>query len=285
MQQQRQDNRVNPEFASIEKDTNILRDAGYSLYQNPDTENTQALDYPEVNFSGPSFIPSIPMPTNEKVEKAKVNGLVAKVRAKKPKSITEEVATSLSAGASINSSIGGNTEYINKRDVPLMEQYDELNDGTLIPKYERFTHGINNEEKLAKQMTTGQKWGRGFKKLAVKSALYTAGGVTQSVASIAHAIQKGSIDALFDNETTRWFQDQETRLDHNLAHYYTFGKGFLQGISRPSSNLSPAFKRRHDHLPAFPFNAKTEHSIGYIFQSVRQSVSDAHVFAEHNHIG
>ena len=221
MQQQRQDNRVNPEFASIEKDANILRDAGYSLYQNPDTENTQALDYPEVNFSGPSFIPSIPMPTNEKVEKAKVNGLVAKVRAKKPKSITEEVATSLSAGASINSSIGGNTEYINKRDVPLMEQYDELNDGTLIPKYERFTHGINNEEKLAKQMTTGQKWGRGFKKLAVKSALYTAGGVTQSVASIAHAIQKGSIDALFDNETTRWFQDQETRLDHNLAHYYT----------------------------------------------------------------
>lgn len=219
--QQQPDNRINPEFASIERGANLLRDAGYSLYQNPDTENTQALDYPEVNFSGPSFIPSIPIPTNEKVEKAKVNGLVAKVRAKKPKSITEEVATSLSAGASINSSIGGNTEYINKRDVPLMEQYDELNDGTLIPKYERFTHGINNEEKLAKQMTTGQKWGRGFKKLAVKSALYTAGGVTQSVASIAHAIQKGSIDALFDNETTRWFQDQETRLDHNLAHYYT----------------------------------------------------------------
>lgn len=219
--QQQPDNRINPEFASIERGANILRDAGYSLYQNPDTENTQALDYPEVDFSGPSFIPSIPMPTNEKVEKAKVNGLVAKVRAKKPKSITEEVTTSLSASASINSSIGGNTEYINKRDVPLMEQYDELNDGTLIPKYERFTHGINNEEKLAKQMTTGQKWGRGFKKLAVKSALYTAGGVTQSVASIAHSIQKGSIDALFDNETTRWFQDQETRLDHNLAHYYT----------------------------------------------------------------
>lgn len=217
--QQPQDNRINPEFASIERGANLLRDAGYSLYRNPDTSDIPAMDYPEIDFSGPSFIPSVPV--NEKTEKAKVNGLVAKVRAKKPKSITEEAAASSSIGASVNESIGGNTEYINKRDVPLMEQYDELNDGTLIPKYERFTHGINNEEKLARQMTTGQKWGRGFKKLAAKSALYTAGGITQSVASIVHAIQKGSLDALYDNETTRWFNDQEIRLDHNLAHYYT----------------------------------------------------------------
>lgn len=217
--QQQSDNRINPEFASIERGANLLRDAGYSLYRNPDTSDIPAMDYPEIDFLGPSFIPSVSI--NEKTEKAKVNGLVAKVRAKKPKSITEEAAASSSIGASVNESIGGNTEYINKRDIPLMEQYDELNDGTLIPKYERFTHGINNEEKLARQMTTGQKWGRGFKKLAAKSALYTAGGITQSVASIVHAIQKGSLDALYDNETTRWFNDQEIRLDHNLAHYYT----------------------------------------------------------------
>lgn len=217
--QQQPENRINPEFASIERGADLLRNAGYSLYQNPDTSDVAASDYPEINFSGPSFIPSIP--TNEKMEKAKVNGLVARVRAKKPKSVAEEVATSLSIGSSINKSINGDTEYINKRDVPLMEQYDELNDGTLIPKYEKFTHGINNEEKLAKQMSTGRKWGRGFKKLAAKSVLYTAGGITQSVASIVHAIQKGSLDALYDNETTRWFQDQETRLDHKLAHYYT----------------------------------------------------------------
>ena len=100
--------------------------------------------------------------------------------------------------------------------------YDTLKDNdTLLAKYPSYTPGMNNEEIAAMNQSTGQKWARGIGKLATKTALYTLGGLTGTIYGIGAAIADWRFASLYDNSYQDWLDDQDQKLNHTLAHYYT----------------------------------------------------------------
>lgn len=100
--------------------------------------------------------------------------------------------------------------------------YDTLKDNdTLLAKYPSYTPGMNNEEIAAMNQSTGQKWARGVGKLATKTALYTLGGLTGTIYGIGAAIADWRFASLYDNSYQDWLDDQDQKLNHTLAHYYT----------------------------------------------------------------
>lgn len=100
--------------------------------------------------------------------------------------------------------------------------YDTLKDNdTLLAKYPSYTPGMNNEEIAAMNQSTSQKWARGIGKLATKTALYTLGGLTGTIYGIGAAIADWRFASLYDNSYQDWLDDQDQKLNHTLAHYYT----------------------------------------------------------------
>lgn len=100
--------------------------------------------------------------------------------------------------------------------------YDTLKDNdTLLAKYPSYTPGMNNEEIAAMNQSTGQKWARGLGKLALKTGLYTLGGLTGTIYGIGAAIADWRFASLYDNSYQDWLDDQDQKLNHTLAHYYT----------------------------------------------------------------
>lgn len=100
--------------------------------------------------------------------------------------------------------------------------YDTLKDNdTLLAKYPSYTPGMNNEEIAAMNQSTGQKWVRGIGKLALKTGLYTVGSLTSTIYGIGAAIADWRFASLYDNSLQDWFDDQDQKLNHTLAHYYT----------------------------------------------------------------
>ena len=100
--------------------------------------------------------------------------------------------------------------------------YDTLKDNdTLLAKYPSYTPGMNNEEIAAMNQSTGQKWVRGVGKLALKTGLYTLGGLTGTIYGIGAAIADWRFASLYDNSYQDWLDDQDQKLNHTLAHYYT----------------------------------------------------------------
>lgn len=100
--------------------------------------------------------------------------------------------------------------------------YDTLKDNdTLLAKYPSYTPGMNNEEIAAMNQSTGQKWARGLGKLALKTGLYTLGGLTGTIYGIGAAIADWRFASLYDNSYQDLLDDQDQKLNHTLAHYYT----------------------------------------------------------------
>lgn len=100
--------------------------------------------------------------------------------------------------------------------------YDTLKDNdTLLAKYPSYTPGMNNEEIAAMNQSTGQKWARGVGKLATKTVLYTLGGLTSTIYGIGAAMSDFRLASIYDNSYQDWLDDQDQKLNHTLAHYYT----------------------------------------------------------------
>ena len=94
-------------------------------------------------------------------------------------------------------------------------------DGTWVPKYESYLPGVDNDDRLARQQSNWQKWGRGLTKFAAKSAMYGLGGIVDPFYGLYSAISKGRWDAVYNNDFTKWLDDMDKTLDYSLAHYYT----------------------------------------------------------------
>lgn len=119
-------------------------------------------------------------------------------------------------------------------EVSLEDSMYRLSSGTWIPKYESYVPGVDNDTRLSKTQSRTEKWMRGLGKLAGKTALYGLGGVIQSFYSIYAGVSKGNFNAVFDNDFTRWLDDQDKKMDYGLAHYYNREErdmNFLQSMT------------------------------------------------------
>lgn len=75
---------------------------------------------------------------------------------------------------------------------------------------------------------------RGLGKFVGKAALYGLGGVIQPFYGIYAGVSRGNFNAVFDNDFTRWLDDQDKKMDYGLAHYYNREErdmNFLQSMT------------------------------------------------------
>lgn len=119
-------------------------------------------------------------------------------------------------------------------EISLEDSRYRLSSGAWIPKYESYIPGVDNDTRLSKTQSRTEKWMRGLGKLAGKTALYGLGGVIQPFYGIYAGVSKGNFNAVFDNDFTRWLDDQDKKMDYGLAHYYNREErdmNFLQSMT------------------------------------------------------
>jgi hypothetical protein len=119
-------------------------------------------------------------------------------------------------------------------DVPFTSIYDRLSDGSYVAKYENYIGAEGNEDRLAKEQSTSQKWGRGLAKFGAKTLNYALDSTVGTLYGIAAGIGEGSFEKVYDNDFANWMDDTNKKLDNNLANYYTDEEksmGFLKSLT------------------------------------------------------
>lgn len=119
-------------------------------------------------------------------------------------------------------------------EISLEDSRYRLSSGTWIPKYESYIPGVDNDTRLSRSQSKTEKWMRGLGKFVGKAALYGLGGVIQPFYSIYAGVSRGNFNAVFDNDFTRWLDDQDKKMDYGLAHYYNREErdmNFLQSMT------------------------------------------------------
>ena len=105
--------------------------------------------------------------------------------------------------------------------VPKEAIYDRLNDGSYIAKFENYIGAEGNEDRLAKEQTTGEKWGHGATKMVAKIGTYAFDSVVGTAYGIGAAIGTGQFSKLYDNDFASSMDDINKKLDNNFANYYS----------------------------------------------------------------
>lgn len=119
-------------------------------------------------------------------------------------------------------------------EISLEDSRYRLSSGTWIPKYESYIPGVDNDTRLSRSQGRTEKWMRGLEKFVGKAALYGLGGVIQPFYGIYAGVSRGNFNAVFDNDFTRWLDDQDKKMDYGLAHYYNREErdmNFLQSMT------------------------------------------------------
>lgn len=119
-------------------------------------------------------------------------------------------------------------------EISLEDSRYRLSSGTWIPKYESYIPGVDNDTRLSRSQGGTEKWMRGLGKFVGKTALYGLGGVIQPFYGIYAGVSRGNFNAVFDNDFTRWLDDQDKKMDYGLAHYYNREErdmNFLQSMT------------------------------------------------------
>lgn len=105
--------------------------------------------------------------------------------------------------------------------VPMSAVYDRLSDGSYVAKYENYLGATGNEDRLAKQQSTGEQWKNGLLKAGIKTINYAADSLVGTAYGIAKGVTSGDFTDLYDNEVTNFFDDANKSLDNSLHNYYT----------------------------------------------------------------
>lgn len=119
-------------------------------------------------------------------------------------------------------------------EISLEDSRYRLSSGTWIPKYESYIPGVDNDTRLSRSQGRTEKWMRGLGKFVGKTALYGLGGVIQPFYGIYAGVSRGNFNAVFDNDFTRWLDDQDKKMDYGLVHYYNREErdmNFLQSMT------------------------------------------------------
>lgn len=109
----------------------------------------------------------------------------------------------------------------NTYDTPFNEVYAQLNDGTYISKFDNYITGTNNEDRLAQQQGTGEKWLNGGIKFLAKTGVNVLDATIGTVNGVIEGVGKGSFNAVYNNDFSSFVDDLNTKLDNNFANLYT----------------------------------------------------------------
>lgn len=99
--------------------------------------------------------------------------------------------------------------------------YDTLNSGQKVARYENYLPGTDNNERLASQQGTGEKWANGLMKFGSKTLNAVVGGTVGSAYGVLEGISEGNLNAVYDNSFTNTLADIDTKLNYQLPNLYT----------------------------------------------------------------
>lgn len=136
-------------------------------------------------------------------------------------------------------------------EISLEDSRYRLSSGTWIPKYESYIPGVDNDTRLSRSQGRTEKWMRGLGKFVGKAALYGLGGVIQPFYGIYAGVSRGNFNAVFDNDFTRWLDDQDKKMDYGLAHYYNREERDMNSLQ----SMTTANFWSNDFLPGLAFTA------------------------------
>lgn len=109
------------------------------------------------------------------------------------------------------------TEY----NISATDAYTTLNSGDLQALYKDFIPNTDNEDRLARQQTTGEKWLNGLAKFGTGTLNTVVGATIGSVYGIGSWISEGNFQAVYDNDFTKYLDDLNTKMRYELPNYYT----------------------------------------------------------------
>lgn len=99
--------------------------------------------------------------------------------------------------------------------------YQTMSDGTKVAKFDNFIPGTDNEQRLAEQQSTSEKWANGASKFLLKTGTAVLGGTAGVVNDLFVGVKEGSISAAYNSDFDKWLDDLNTKLDYKLPNYYT----------------------------------------------------------------
>lgn len=99
--------------------------------------------------------------------------------------------------------------------------YATLSDKSKVLMYKDYIPGTDNNERLAQQQTTGEKWLNGIEKASKKTINAVVGGTAGIVYGLGSALSNGSMSNIYDNNFSNWLNDLDTKLNYQLPNYYT----------------------------------------------------------------
>lgn len=100
-------------------------------------------------------------------------------------------------------------------------KYDTLSTGEKVARYESYLPGADNNERLAQNQSTGEKWANGVTKALAKTGSAVVGGTVGIVNGVGAALSDGNFSSLYDNNFSNWLADLDTKLSYQLPNYYT----------------------------------------------------------------
>ncbi len=99
--------------------------------------------------------------------------------------------------------------------------YATTSEGDLLSRYENYIPGTDNNERLASQQTTSEKWGNGVTKALAKTGSAILGGTAGLVYGVGAALSDGSFSSIYDNSFSNTLSDWDTKLQYQLPNLYT----------------------------------------------------------------
>lgn len=104
---------------------------------------------------------------------------------------------------------------------PFLDVYKPLSNGDTVAMYPTYVPRIDNNELLASQQSTGEKWANGTQKFLGKTVNAVVGGTVGIVYGAGSAISDGNFSALYDNKFSNWMNDLDVKMNYQLPNYYT----------------------------------------------------------------
>lgn len=103
----------------------------------------------------------------------------------------------------------------------IYESHTRLSDGRFVPKFEEFIWGTDNEERLAQNQSTSDKWVNGLTKASATVGETLAKGTVGSVYGLISAIGTGSMEAFYNNDFSNTLSDWNATVAAYNPNYYT----------------------------------------------------------------
>jgi len=158
-----------------------------------------------------------------------LNSVIENLKNKYPSPIG--ISNNNGGGWGIN--ITPTTDKFRKYEVKQGDIYTTLNDGSLIPKYESYIHGVDNADRLGQKQSGAEKWANGITKFVGKTTLNVLDGTVGTVNGLVQGLADGNFSTVYNNDFSKWVDDMNTRMDYQLPNYKTIQErdmNFLQSM-------------------------------------------------------